>query len=151
MLRLERKNVFPVFVQLIPSLFVQGAWNGISGRKQPSLPHKTDAPYLHPHSFGFRLPWRATMSSLFRAVVFAVVIGARPICGGARLKGALEYCGKSCAPLVKQLLYFSIIAVKPVLMSPGAVTKRVYGSIHNSLAKCVPLFCSAQDVLKRQC
>ena len=79
MLRLERKNVFLVFVQLVPSLFVQGAWNGISDRKQPLLPHKTDAPYLHLQIFGFRLPWRATMSSLFRAVVSAVVIG-RDLC-----------------------------------------------------------------------
>ena len=49
----ERMSFLSLF-RLVPSLFVQGAWNGISNRKQPLLPHETDAPYLHQHSFGFR-------------------------------------------------------------------------------------------------
>ena len=90
------------------------------------------------------------MCSPFRAVIFAVVNDASPICGELNWGGLSEFGSKCCVPLVKQRLYFSIIAVKPVLMFSGAITKRVYGSIHNSLVQCVPLFCSVRGALKRQ-
>jgi len=64
--------------------------------------------------------------------------------------GVSEFGVKCSVPLVKQFLYFSIIFVKPVLMFSGAVTKRICSSIHDSLAQCVPLFCSVRAALKRQ-
>ena len=42
----ERMSFLCLF-RLVPSLFVQGAWNGISDRKQPLLPHNTDAPSVN--------------------------------------------------------------------------------------------------------
>jgi len=86
----------------------------------------------------------------FRSVVFAVVNDVSPSAVELNWSGVSEFGSKCCVSLLKQLLYFSIIAVKPVLIFSGAVTKRIYGSIHNSLAQCVPLFCSVRDALKRQ-
>jgi len=61
------------------------------------------------------------MCSPFRAVAFAVVNDARPNCGGAQLKWGFGVWRKCCVPL-EQFLYFSIIAVKSVLMFSGTVT-----------------------------
>jgi len=52
------------------------------------------------------------MCSKFRAIVFAVVNDARPICTGAQLSWGF-------VSLVKQFLHFSIIAIKPLLMFSG--------------------------------